>query len=253
MRDPPIQSDSAPRLVLRWIRYSGSEVLIVVSLGALVVLLRCLESILRCARLLLLFFLSWCLFSFLPPNVLALFPGRTGPGTCYRLYTESAYANEMLPNPVPEIQRTNLGNVVLLLKSLNVDNLLDFDFLDPPPQENILNSMYGLWILGALDNTGALTPLGRKMVEFPLDPALAKLLLAGEQLGCVNETLTIVAMLSVPSVFFRPKDREEESDAAREKFMVPESDHLTLLNVFQQWKANGYRGDWCNDHFLQVS
>ncbi|KAJ8570283.1 hypothetical protein K7X08_037255 [Anisodus acutangulus] len=59
-------------------------------------------------------------------------------------------------------------------------------------------------------------------------------------------------MLSVPSVFFRPKDREEESDAAREKFFVPESDHLTLLNVYQQWKANQYRGDWCNYHYLQV-
>ncbi|GKA96136.1 retrotransposon protein, putative, ty1-copia subclass [Tanacetum coccineum] len=59
-------------------------------------------------------------------------------------------------------------------------------------------------------------------------------------------------MLSVPSVFFRPKDRAEESDFAREKFFVPESDHLTLLNVYQQWKANQYRGDWCNDHFLQV-
>jgi len=59
------------------------------------------------------------------------------------------------------------------------------------------------------------------MVEYPLDPVLAKMLLAGEQLGCVNETLTIVAMLSVPSVFLRPKDREEESDAAREKFSCP--------------------------------
>eukprot|EP01018_Ginkgo_biloba_P028657 Gb_13411 [translate_table: standard] len=178
--------------------------------------------------------------------------GRTGPGTCYRLYTETAYQNEMLPNPVPEIQRTNLGNVVLLLKSLNIENLLDFDFMDPPPQDNILNSMYQLWVLGALDNVGRLTTLGRKMVEFPLDPPLAKMLLIGEQLGCVNEVLTIVSMLSVPSVFFRPKDRAEESDAAREKFFVPESDHLTLLNVYQQWKANQYRGDWCNDHFLHV-
>ncbi|CAI5948318.1 unnamed protein product, partial [Closterium sp. NIES-65] len=92
---------------------------------------------------------------------------------------------------------------------------------------------------GALDNTGALTKTGRRMVEFPLDPALAKLLISGDQFGCVNETLTMVAMLSVPSVFFRPKDREEESDAAREKFFVPESDHLTLLNVFQQWKSTG--------------
>ncbi|KAI5058388.1 hypothetical protein GOP47_0026558 [Adiantum capillus-veneris] len=178
--------------------------------------------------------------------------GRTGPGTCYRLYTETAYLNEMLPNPVPEIQRTNLGNVVLLLKSLNIENLLDFDFMDPPPQDNILNSMYQLWVLGALDNVGNLSPCGRKMVEFPLDPPLAKMLLMGDELQCLNEVLTVVSMLSVPSVFFRPKDRAEESDAAREKFFVPESDHLTLLNVYKQWKANQYRGDWCNDHFLQV-
>ncbi|PAN14104.1 hypothetical protein PAHAL_2G384100 [Panicum hallii] len=178
--------------------------------------------------------------------------GRTGPGTCYRLFTESAYQNEMLPNPVPEIQRTNLGNVVLLLKSLRVENLLDFDFMDPPPQENILNSMYQLWVLGALNNVGGLTEIGWKMVEFPLDPTLAKMLLMGEQLGCLDEVLTIVSMLSVPSVFFRPKDRAEESDAAREKFFVPESDHLTLLNVYLQWKSNQYRGDWCNDHFLHV-
>lgn len=178
--------------------------------------------------------------------------GRTGPGTCYRLYTESAYLNEMLPSPVPEIQRTNLGNVVLLLKSLKIDNLLDFDFMDPPPQENILNSMYQLWVLGALNNVGDLTSIGWKMVEFPLDPPLAKMLLMGEQLGCINEVLTIVSMLSVPSVFFRPKDRAEESDAAREKFFVPESDHLTLLNVYLQWKSNDYRGDWCNDHYLHV-
>ncbi|KAF5843773.1 P-loop containing nucleoside triphosphate hydrolase protein [Dunaliella salina] len=80
--------------------------------------------------------------------------GRTGPGTCYRLYTEPAYRHEMLLASVPEIQRTNLANVVLLLKSLNVQNLLEFGFMDPPPQENILNSMYQLWVLGALDNTG---------------------------------------------------------------------------------------------------
>ncbi|KFK28491.1 hypothetical protein AALP_AA7G003000 [Arabis alpina] len=178
--------------------------------------------------------------------------GRTGPGKCYRLYTDSAYLYEMLPSPVPEIQRTNLGNVVLLLKSLKIENLLDFEFMDPPPQENILNSMYQLWILGALSHVGGLTDLGWKMVEFPLDPPLAKMLLMGEKLDCINEVLTIVSMLSVPSVFFRPKEKAEESDAAREKFYVPESDHLTLLNVYNQWKEHDYRGDWCNDHFLQV-
>ncbi|KAG8976098.1 DEAH-box RNA helicase prp16, partial [Tulasnella sp. 427] len=73
--------------------------------------------------------------------------GRTGAGFCYRLYTESAYRNEMFPNNIPEIQRTNLANTVLLLKSLGVKNLLEFDFMDPPPQANILNSMYQLWVL----------------------------------------------------------------------------------------------------------
>ena len=122
---------------------------------------------------------------------------------------------------------------MLLLKSLNVEDLLQFDFMDPPPQDNILNSMYQLWILGALDNTGNLTELGRKMVEFPLDPPLSKMVIISEEFRCTDELLTIVSMLSVPSIFFRPKDRQEESDQAREKFFVSESDHLTLLHVFQ--------------------
>ena len=86
--------------------------------------------------------------------------------------------------------------------------------------------------MGALDNTGNLTELGRKMVEFPLDPPLSKMVIISEQFGCTDELLTIVSMLSVPAIFFRPKDREQESDAAREKFFVSESDHLTLLHVF---------------------
>ncbi|PHU22022.1 Pre-mRNA-splicing factor ATP-dependent RNA helicase PRP16 [Capsicum chinense] len=110
-----------------------------------------------------------------------------------------------------------------------------------PSQDNIVNSMYQLSVLGALNNAGDLTELGQKMVEFPLDTHLAKLLLMGEQFKCLNEVLTIVSMLSVPSVFFRPKDREEESDAAREIFVVPESDHLTLLNVKGLHKAREIR------------
>eukprot|EP01018_Ginkgo_biloba_P022698 Gb_16847 [translate_table: standard] len=79
---------------------------------------------------------------------------RTGLGTCYHLHIETTYQNEMLPKLVPIIQRTNIGNVILLLKSMNLNNLMDFDFMDPPPQDNILNSMYQLWALGALDNVG---------------------------------------------------------------------------------------------------
>lgn len=75
----------------------------------------------------------------------------------FRLYTQSAFKNEMLTTTIPEIQRTNLANVVLLLKSLGVQDLLLFHFMDPPPEDNMLNSMYQLWILGALDNTGETT------------------------------------------------------------------------------------------------
>lgn len=74
-------------------------------------------------------------------------------------------AQELLAVSVPEIQRTNLGNVVLLLKSLNVEDLLEFGFMDPPPKENLLNSMFQLWVLGALDNTGALTPIGELLLQ----------------------------------------------------------------------------------------
>ncbi|CAE6358865.1 unnamed protein product [Rhizoctonia solani] len=176
--------------------------------------------------------------------------GRTGAGFCYRLYTEMAFRNEMFPNTIPEIQRTNLANTVLLLKSLGVKNLLEFDFMDPPPQANILNSMYQLWVLGALDNVGDLTPVGRKMSEFPMEPSMAKMLITSVEYKCSAEMLTIVSMLSVPSVFYRPKERQEEADAAREKFSVNESDHLTLLNVFQMWKTYGFRDDWCMKHFL---
>ncbi|XP_035826324.1 pre-mRNA-splicing factor ATP-dependent RNA helicase PRP16 [Aplysia californica] len=178
--------------------------------------------------------------------------GRTGPGQAYRLYTQRQYKDELLTTTVPEIQRTNLAHVVLLLKSLGVQDLLLFHFMDPPPEDNILNSMYQLWILGALDNTGALTALGRNMVEFPLDPALSKLIIVSVDMGCSADCLTIVSMLSVPAIFYRPKGREEDSDAAREKFMVPESDHLTYLNVYQQWKRNGYSSSWCNEHFIHA-
>ncbi len=176
--------------------------------------------------------------------------GRTGPGKAYHLFTEAAFKDEMYIQTIPEIQRTNLSNTVLLLKSLGVKDLLDFDFMDPPPQDTITTSLFDLWALGALDNIGDLTTIGKKMTAFPMDPSLAKLLITSEEYGCSEEMLTIVSMLSVPSVFYRPKERQEESDAAREKFFVPESDHLTYLHVYSQWKSNGYSDGWCTRHFL---
>ncbi|SMQ51264.1 unnamed protein product [Zymoseptoria tritici ST99CH_3D7] len=177
--------------------------------------------------------------------------GRTGPGKAFHLYTERAFRDEFYIATIPEIQRTNLANTVLLLKSLGVRDLLDFDFMDPPPQDTITTSLFDLWSLGALTNLGDLTPLGKLMTSFPMDPSLAKLVLTSStDYSCGEEILTIVAMLSVPSVFYRPKERLDEADAAREKFFVHDSDHLTLLTVYQQWSANGRRDQWCVKHFL---
>lgn len=177
--------------------------------------------------------------------------GRTGAGFCFRLYTDRQFKDELMEAAIPEIQRTNLSAVLLLLKSLGIKDLMQFDFMDRPPNETITSALYQLWILGALDNTGELTNTGRQMVEFPLDPPLSKMLLyAHEHGGCSAEVLIVVSMLSVPSVFFRPKDREEESDAAREKFFVPESDHLTLLNVYLRAKQYRFDSAWCTKHFL---
>ncbi|TEB18488.1 nucleoside tri phosphatase, partial [Perkinsus sp. BL_2016] len=100
-------------------------------------------------------------------------------------------------NTIPEIQRTNLGNVVLLLKRLGINDLLNFDFLDPPPAETLLKALESLYSLGALNDHGELTKLGRKMAEFPLDPMLSKTVIASDPLCCSDEVVTIVSMLSL--------------------------------------------------------
>eukprot|EP00917_Polyrhabdina_sp_WS-2016_P008980 GHVP01020008.1.p1 GENE.GHVP01020008.1~~GHVP01020008.1.p1 ORF type:complete len:961 (-),score=174.38 GHVP01020008.1:3587-6445(-) len=176
--------------------------------------------------------------------------GRTGPGICHRLYTERVYVGEMFENSIPEIQRSNLASVILLLKSLGFESLLAFDFMDPPSRDTIVSSMYQLWMLGGLDDGGNLTEVGRKMSLLPCDPPLARMLLESDQNECLEEMVTIVAMLSVPSIFYRPKERSEESDASRERFYIVESDHLTLLNVFLQWKNHSYSPTWCSEFFI---
>jgi len=178
--------------------------------------------------------------------------GRTGPGHAYRLYTEATFKRDLLTMTVPEIQRTNLANVVLLLKSLGVGDLAAFRFMDPPPPDVIANSLYQLWVLGALDDAGGLTRVGRKMVEYPLDPPLSKMLIAAEALHCTADVATIVSLLTVPSVFYRPAASPEVADAAREKFYVPESDHLTLLNVYNQWVRAGGSDAWCAAHYIHA-
>lgn len=95
--------------------------------------------------------------------------GRTGPGKCFRLYTEAAFQSEMLPTSIPEIQRQNLSHTILMLKAMGINDLLHFDFMDPPPTNTMLTALEELYALSALDDEGLLTRLGRKMADFPMD------------------------------------------------------------------------------------
>ncbi|XP_008279317.1 pre-mRNA-splicing factor ATP-dependent RNA helicase DHX16 [Stegastes partitus] len=178
--------------------------------------------------------------------------GRVAAGKCFRLYTAWAFKHEMEETTVPEIQRTNLGNVVLLLKSLGINDLIHFDFMDPPPHETLVLALEQLYALGALNHLGELTKLGRRMAELPVDPMLSKMILASEQYKCSEEVLTIAAMLSVNnSIFYRPKDKVVHADNARMNFVVPGGDHLVLLNVYTQWVESGYSTQWCYENFIQ--
>lgn len=178
--------------------------------------------------------------------------GRTGPGKCFCLYTESAYENEMLPTSVPELQRSNLAHTVLTMKAMGINDIINFDFMDPPPQHYVTSAMEKLYSLGALDEEGLLTRLGRMMSQFPLDPMLSKMLLASVDLGCSEEILTTVAMLGVQRVFYRPKEKQGQADQKKSKFHQPEGDHLTLLTVYNSWKKNGMANAWCYDNFIQA-
>ncbi|XP_037715345.1 ATP-dependent RNA helicase DHX8 [Drosophila subpulchrella] len=178
--------------------------------------------------------------------------GRTGPGKTYRLYTERAYRDEMLPTPVPEIQRTNLATTVLQLKTMGINDLLHFDFMDAPPVESLVMALEQLHSLSALDDEGLLTRLGRRMAEFPLEPNLSKMLIMSVALQCSDEILTIVSMLSVQNVFYRPKDKQALADQKKAKFNQAEGDHLTLLAVYNSWKNNKFSNAWCYENFVQI-
>lgn len=178
--------------------------------------------------------------------------GRTGPGKCFRLYTEAAFQSEMLPTSIPEIQRQNLSHTILMLKAMGINDLLHFDFMDPPPTNTMLTALEELYALSALDDEGLLTRLGRKMADFPMEPSLAKVLIAAVDLGCSDEILSIVAMLSMPTVFYRPKEKQTQADQKKAKFHDPHGDHLTLLNVYNSWKQNKYANPWCFENFIQA-
>ncbi|KAJ3681815.1 hypothetical protein LUZ60_014388 [Juncus effusus] len=154
--------------------------------------------------------------------------GRTQPGKCFRLYTEKSFNNDLQPQTYPEILRSNLANTVLTLKKLGIDDLVHFDFMDPPAPETLMRALEVLNYLGALDDEGNLTKLGEIMSEFPLDPQM------------------------VPNCFLRPRDAQKAADEAKARFGHVDGDHLTLLNVYHAYKQNNEDPQWCYENFVNA-
>ncbi len=164
--------------------------------------------------------------------------GRISDGLCIRLYDEDDF--EKRPRfTQPEIQRANLAEVILRMKAFRLGEVETFPFLNPPLPQAIRAGYQLLEELGALTQstpgTGYdLTPLGRELARLPVDPTLGRMLLQAREEGALPEMLVIAAGLSVPDPRERPEDAKEAANAAHKLFAHPESDFLTLLNL---WKA----------------
>lgn len=178
--------------------------------------------------------------------------GRNRPGMCFRLYTKEEFHTEFEENTQPEIQRLNLANVVLLLKTMKINDVINFEYVDRPPTEVLLFAIEQLTALGALDKSGDLTLLGRRMAEFPLDPKMSKSIIDSEKYGCSEEILSIMSMLSVNgSIFFKPKDKVVHAEASRKSFFSVTGDHLMYLKVYNDWSLSSYSKQWCYEKFVQ--
>ncbi|XP_036693764.1 ATP-dependent RNA helicase DHX33 isoform X1 [Balaenoptera musculus] len=178
--------------------------------------------------------------------------GREDSGVCYRLYTEDEF-EKFEKMTVPEIQRCNLTSVTLQLLAMKVPDVLTFDFMSKPSPDHIQAAIAQLELLGALENKDGqltLTPIGRKMAAFPLEPKFAKTILLSPKFHCTEEILTIISLLSVDSVLYNPPSRRDEVQAVRKKFISSEGDHITLLNIYRAFKNTGRNKDWCKENFV---
>ncbi|ORY13549.1 P-loop containing nucleoside triphosphate hydrolase protein, partial [Clohesyomyces aquaticus] len=178
--------------------------------------------------------------------------GRTRPGKCFRLYTEETFKTQLIAQTYPEVLRSNLANTVLELKKLGIDDLVHFDLMDPPAPETLMRALEELNYLACLDDEGELTNLGQMASEFPLDPALAVMLISSPEFYCSNEILSLTALLSVPQIFVSPTNKRKQANEMKDLFAHSDGDHLTMLNVYHAFKNQPVdsQKQWCHDHFL---
>ncbi len=181
--------------------------------------------------------------------------GRVAPGVCIRLYSETDF--ETRPRFTdPEILRTNLAAVILQMAALQLGDIEEFPFLDPPDKRSIRDGVLLLQELGAFDNHGAITDLGRRLARLPVDPRLGRMILAADAEGCVSEVLVLAAALSIPDPRERPAEREEAARQKHGRFADERSDFISYLNLWRYLReqrkersGNAFRR-MCREEFL---
>ncbi|CAD2214530.1 pre-mRNA-splicing factor ATP-dependent RNA helicase DHX15/PRP43 [Angomonas deanei] len=179
--------------------------------------------------------------------------GRTKPGKCFRLYTAKTFENTLQPNTYPEILRSNLGSIVLHMKKMGIEDLVNFDFIEPPAPETLMRALELLNYIGALDDDGNLTEFGSKISEFPVEPEMAAMLFHSPEYGCSEDIARICAMLSVQSPFINPPNEQRgRAQRAREQFYHGTGDHIAYLNVFNSFYESGDQVGWCRENYINI-
>ena len=183
--------------------------------------------------------------------------GRQCAGKSYRLYPEPLFET-LRDVSQAEIHRCSLSSVVLHLKALGINDVLSFDFIESPKRSALVKALDDLALLNAIERgkESQLTPIGKKLVEFPLEPNYGLLLLKSceEDTGCTDAMLTIVSMLSSENIFISPMKSRDLAGKAHRRFAHETGDHLTLLNVYESYKQecrdDRFEKDWCRHNFI---
>ncbi|GED46047.1 ATP-dependent helicase [Vreelandella aquamarina] len=181
--------------------------------------------------------------------------GRIAEGVCIRLYDEE----DFLSRPAftdPEIQRTNLASVILSMLALKLGNIEDFPFVDQPDGRFVKDGFRLLFELGAVNDKQQLSALGRKLAKLPIDPRLARMVLAGAERGSLRDVLIVVSALAIQDPRDRPADKRQAADQAHQRWHDPDSDFVALLNLWhgienarEALSGNQLRR-WCRDHYI---
>ncbi|MEM8875397.1 MAG: ATP-dependent RNA helicase HrpA [Planctomycetota bacterium] len=183
--------------------------------------------------------------------------GRVSDGVCVRLYSEDDF-NSRPEFTEPEVLRTNLASVILQMMTLRLGEPEAFPFIDPPDYRQLREGFKALQELQALDARRRLTPTGRKLARLPVDPKIARMVLAAAEWNCVNEVLVLAAALSIQDPRERPLDKKEKADEAHAKFADPAGDFLSLLKLWNEYRtitrerSGNQARKWCVKNFLSV-